>query len=79
MFHQELYLYHGTNHQVDEEKKILYLDHIMSKSLGSDQTKVHGSTDSNTSKLQLEFHVHVDASLLVVGAMLAQKLTSKYD
>ncbi len=28
---------------------------------------------------QLEFHVHIDASLLVVGAMLAQNPTSKYD
>jgi hypothetical protein len=45
----------------------------MSKSLGSDQAKVHGNTYFNTSKLSLEFHVHVDASLLAVGAMLAQK------
>jgi hypothetical protein len=28
---------------------------------------------------QLEFHVHIDASLLVVGAMLAQDPNSKYD
>jgi hypothetical protein len=28
---------------------------------------------------QLEFHVHTDVSLLVVGAILAQNLTSKYD
>jgi hypothetical protein len=27
----------------------------------------------------MEFHVHIDASLLVVGAMFAQKPTSKYD
>jgi hypothetical protein len=27
----------------------------------------------------LEFHVHMDASLLVVGVMLAQNPTSKYD
>ncbi len=28
---------------------------------------------------QMEFHVHIDASLLVVGAMLAQDPNSKYD
>jgi hypothetical protein len=28
---------------------------------------------------QLEFHVHIDASLLVVGAMLAQNPTRTYD
>jgi hypothetical protein len=28
---------------------------------------------------QLEFHVHMDASLLAVGAMLAQKPMGKYD
>jgi hypothetical protein len=28
---------------------------------------------------QLEFHVHTNASLLVVGAMLAQNPTGKYD
>jgi hypothetical protein len=28
---------------------------------------------------QLEFHVHLDASLLVIGAMLAYNPTSKYD
>jgi hypothetical protein len=46
------------------------------KDLGSDQAEIHGSTNSNTSKLaipnwQLEFHVHTDTSLLVIGAMLA--------
>jgi hypothetical protein len=51
MFHQELRLYHGTNHQVDKENKTFYLDHIMSNNLGLDQAKVHGSIDSNTSKL----------------------------
>jgi hypothetical protein len=53
MFHEKPYLYHGTNHQVDEENKILYMDHRMLKSLGSNQAKVHGSTDSNTSKLAI--------------------------
>ncbi len=28
---------------------------------------------------QLEFHVHIDASLLAIRAMLAQNPTSKYD
>jgi hypothetical protein len=51
MFHQKLYLYHGTNHQVDEENRTLYLDHKMLRSLGLDQVKVHGSIDFNTSKM----------------------------
>jgi len=39
------------NYQVDEENGTLYLDHKVSRSLGSDQEKVHGSTNFNTSKL----------------------------
>jgi hypothetical protein len=53
MIHQELCLYHGTNHQVDGENKTFYLDHKLSRSLGSDQTEVHGSTNFNTSKLEI--------------------------
>jgi hypothetical protein len=45
------WLYHGTNYQVDEENITFYLDHTMSKNLGSNQEKVHGSTNSSTSKL----------------------------
>jgi len=51
MFHQEIFLYHGTDHQVDEENITFYLDHRMSRNLGSDKGEVHGNTDSNTSKL----------------------------
>jgi len=51
MFHQELCFYHGINHKDDEEDITFYLDHIMSKSLGSDQTKIHGNTNFDTSKL----------------------------
>jgi hypothetical protein len=51
MFHQELYLYHGTNHKVDEENITFYLDHIVSKNLGPNQIEIHGSTNSGTSKL----------------------------
>jgi hypothetical protein len=47
--------------------------------LGSDQVEVHGSTNFNTSKLAIGFHVHTNASMLVVGAMLAQNPTGKYD
>jgi hypothetical protein len=51
MFHQKIYFYHGTNHQVDEENKTFYMDHIMLRNLGLDQVKVHGNTNFNTSKL----------------------------
>jgi hypothetical protein len=71
MFHQELCLYHGTNHQVDEENRTFYLDHKMSRSLGSNQAKVHGSTNFNTSKLVIGVSCAHSASLLVVGVMLA--------
>jgi hypothetical protein len=50
-FIKKIYLYHGTNHKVDEENRTLYLDHKVSKNLGSDQIKIHGSTNSNTCKL----------------------------
>jgi hypothetical protein len=44
MFHQELCLYHGTNHKVDEKDKTLYLDHRVSRSLGSDKAKIYMET-----------------------------------
>ncbi len=49
----KLYLYHGANHQVDEENGTLYLDHLVSKNLGLDKVEVHGSTNYNTSKLAI--------------------------
>jgi hypothetical protein len=52
---------------------------IKHKKLGSDQVEVHGSIDFNTSKLVVGFHVPIDASMLVVGAMLAQNPIGKYD
>jgi len=51
MFHQELCLYHGTKYKANEEDKTLYLDHIVLKILGLDQTEIYGSTNSDTSKL----------------------------
>jgi hypothetical protein len=51
MFHQEVCLYHETNHKVDEEDKTFYLNHIMSKSLGLYQTKIHRNINFDTSKL----------------------------
>jgi len=55
MFHQEFCLYHGTNHKVDEEDKTVYLDYKQSGNLGSNQTKICGSTNFDTSKLAVRF------------------------
>jgi hypothetical protein len=43
MFHKKICLYHGTNHQVDEENGTFYLDHRVSRGLGSGKKKVHGN------------------------------------
>jgi hypothetical protein len=51
----------------------------MSRSLGLDKVEVHGNTDLIPPNWQLEFHVHTDASLLAVHAILAQNLIGKYD
>jgi len=53
MFHQELCFYHGPNYKVDEKDITFYLDHIISRSLGLNQTKIHRSTNSDTSKLAI--------------------------
>jgi hypothetical protein len=53
MFHKKLYLYHGTNHQVDEENGTFYLDHKVLRSLGLDQVEMHGNTNFDTSKLAI--------------------------
>jgi hypothetical protein len=64
MFHQKICLYHGTNHQVDEENKTLYLDHIMLKSLGLDQVYMEASILISPN-WELEFHVHI---CIIVGS-----------
>jgi hypothetical protein len=51
MFHQELCLYHGTNHKVDEENKTFCFNYKMSRSLGLDQVEIYGNTNFKTSKL----------------------------
>ncbi len=79
MFHQEICLYHGTNHQVDEEKKILYLDHKVLKNLGLDQDKYMEAPILIPPNWQLECHVHTNASLLAIGVMLADNPIGKYD
>ncbi len=79
MFHQQLCFYHGTIHKADEEDKTFYLDHKVSRSLGSNQVKIHRSTNFDTSNWQLEFHVHTNAPLLAIGAIFTQNPTRKYD
>jgi hypothetical protein len=51
----------------------------MSKSLYQIKQKYMEAQILMPPNRQLEFHVHIDASLLVVGAMLAQNPTGKYD
>jgi hypothetical protein len=50
-FIKKLCLYHGTNQQVDEENETLYLDHKVSRNLGLNKKRVHGSTNYDISKL----------------------------
>jgi hypothetical protein len=59
MFHQKLCFYYGSNHQVDEKNGTFYLDHRVLRNFGLDQAKVHGNTNSNTSKLEIGVsHAH---------------------
>ncbi len=74
---QELCLYHGTNHKDDEEDKTFYPNHKVLRSLGSVQAKIHKNTNFDSSKFTI--HVHTYASLLTIGAMLAQIPIGKYD
>jgi hypothetical protein len=52
-FMKKIYLYHGTNPKLDEENITFYMDHKFSRSLGLDQIEIHGSTNSNISKLAI--------------------------
>jgi hypothetical protein len=79
MFHQELCLHHGTNDKAIEEDRTLYLDHRMSRSLDKITWRYMETLILIPQNWQLEFHVHTNASLLVVGVMLAHNPTSKYD
>jgi hypothetical protein len=52
----------------------------MSTSLAIHKAKVCRNIETDISKWKVEFHVHTNASsLLVVGVMLAQNLTRKHD
>jgi hypothetical protein len=52
----------------------------VSISLGLDKSKIYMEAPILIPpNRQLEFHVHTNASLLVVGAMLAQNQIGKYD
>jgi hypothetical protein len=53
MFHQEFCLYHGTNYKANEEDITICLDHRVLKRLRSNQTKIYGNTNSDTSKLEV--------------------------
>jgi hypothetical protein len=50
-FIKNFVFYHGPNYKVDEEDKTFYLDHIMSRSLGSYQAEIHRNTNFDTFKL----------------------------
>jgi uncharacterized protein YggL (DUF469 family) len=72
MFYQELiFLYHGINHQVNEENRTHYLEHMMSRNLGSNQVEIHGSIDSNASKLAVRVSCAHKCIIVGIGAMLA--------
>jgi len=45
------------------------MDHKVSTYLGTHKTKICKITHIDISKLEVEFHVHTNASLLIVGAM----------
>jgi hypothetical protein len=80
MFCQEIFFSHGINHKVNEEDQTFYLDHRVSKSLGSYQVNIYVEAPILIPpNWQLEFYVHIDASLLAVVAMFAQNSIGKYD
>jgi len=41
----------GINYKADEKDVTIYLDHKVLRSLGSNQTKIYGNTNFDTSKL----------------------------
>jgi hypothetical protein len=51
----------------------------MLEGLGVDQIEVYLSIDIDITKLLVEFHVHINASLLTVRTMFSQNLTRKSD
>ncbi len=75
--YQELYLYHGTNHKVNEERYSLLSGPQSVKKLGIRSNR--GTWKWIPPNWQLEFHVHTYASLFAIGAMLAHNTIGKYD
>lgn len=63
-----------------KKKKTFFAEQNMSTSLAIHKAKVCRNIETNIFEWKVEFHVHTNASLLlVVGAMLAQNLTRKHD
>jgi hypothetical protein len=65
MFHKKLSFYHGINYKVDEEDKTIYLDHKVLENLGSNQTKIYGNTNYDTSKLA--FGISYAHKCIIIG------------
>jgi hypothetical protein len=61
--------------------KILFFlkDRGMFKNLGAYKVKIYQNIDFNTMNWDVEFHVHMDAPLLAMGALLAQNIIGKND
>ncbi len=78
MFHKKLYLYHGINHKVDEKNRTFYLDHKVSRNLGSYQIEIHGSTNSNTCKLGIGISC-AHESLVEIGQNVTTLFTTTCD
>jgi len=51
----------------------------MSIGMGSHQATLYGCTNSHSTKWDIDFHVHSNASNLAMGVILAQNPTRKCD
>jgi hypothetical protein len=79
MFCQGFCFHYGFHYQATTKDVNFWVDNKMPTSLGKNQVVLHGCTNLIWFHWDLEFHVHIDASNLVVGIMLAQNFIKKYD
>ncbi len=80
MFYQKNYNNHGFKYEVHKEnKKKIYVHKGVLENLGAYKAKIYWNMGFNTHKMGHGVPCSHKCTLLVVGALLAQKITGKID
>ncbi len=71
MFHQEFSIHNDSNYKIQEEDKAIFMDFRVLDNMGLIKQKYIEAHILKSPNWDVAFHVHIDASLLAIGVMLA--------